>query len=226
MSERAEPQPIVLVVDDEPSVRDYLSSLFQSVGLEAKTFTSTPEFLQYTLPERPTCLVLDVRLPGLSGLDLQLALAKADINIPIIFLTGYGDIPMSVQAIKAGAVEFLTKPFHEQDMLHAVEIGLQQDRNRRKNSSEVSKLKANYNSLTPREQEIMRHVTAGRMNKQIAGQIGLSEMTVKMHRGNMMRKIGANSLAELVRMADALGVRVENAGTYRKYSRMAGQPRD
>lgn len=208
MSARAEPQPIVFVIDDDVSVREGLSALFRSVGLQAKAFASATEFLQSKVaPDGPSCMVLDVRLPGLSGLDFQSELTKANIQIPIIFITGHGDIPMTVRAMKAGAVEFLPKPFRDQDMLDAVQNGLEQDRERRKRASDTSKLKASFDMLTPREREIMAFVTAGLMNKQIAGEIGVSEVTVKLHRGNVMRKMGAKSLAELVRMADALGVR-------------------
>jgi FixJ family two-component response regulator len=202
-----EAQPVVLVIDDDASLREALSSLFRSVGLQVRTFGSAQEFLQNGAPDGPSCLVLDVRLPGLSGLDFQAELAKADIHIPIVFMTGYGDIPMTVRAMKAGAVEFLPKPFRDQDMLDAVQIGLEQDRNRRKSAGDISKLKAAFDALTPREQEIMGYVTAGLMNKQIAGELKVSEITVKVHRGNVMRKMNAKSLAELVRMADALGVR-------------------
>jgi len=181
--------------------------LFRSVGLHVQVFGSAPEFLQSKLPDGPSCLVLDIRLPGLSGLDFQFELAKANIQIPIVFMTGHGDIPMTVRAMKAGAVEFLPKPFRDQDMLDAVQTGLERDRARRKSASDSSKLKASFDSLTPREQEIMGFVAEGLMNKQIAGEIGVSEITVKVHRGNVMRKMGAKSLAELVRMADALGVR-------------------
>jgi len=207
MTTAAEPQPTVFVIDDDEALRTALSSLFRSVGLQVKALASAPEFLQIRLPEGPSCLVLDVRLPGLSGLDFQAELNKANIHIPIIFMTGHGDIPMTVQAMKAGAVEFLPKPFRDQDMLDAVQIGLEQDRKRRKSASDTSKLKSNFVSLKPREQEIMAFVTAGLMNKQIAGEIGVSEITVKVHRGNVMRKMDAKSLAELVRMADALGIR-------------------
>src|SRR5271155_1820009 len=198
MTTAAEPLPTVFVIDDDASLRTALSSLFRSVGLQVKALASAPEFLQMRLPEGPTCLVLDVRLPGLSGLDFQAELNKANIQIPIIFMTGHGDIPMTVQAMKAGAVEFLPKPFRDQDMLDAVQVGLEQDRKRRKSASDTSKLKSNFDSLTPREQEIMAFVTAGLMNKQIAGEIGVSEITVKVHRGNVMRKMDAKSLAELV----------------------------
>jgi len=205
---RAESQQIVFVIDDDVSVREGLSALFRSVGLQVKTFASAAEFLQSgQLPDSPSCMVLDVRLPGLSGLDFQAELAKANIQIPIVFITGHGDIPMTVRAMKAGAVEFLPKPFRDQDMLDAVQAGLERDRHRRERAGNTSKLKASYDVLTPREREIMALVTAGLMNKQIAGEIGVSEVTVKLHRGNVMRKMGAKSLAELVRMADALGVR-------------------
>jgi FixJ family two-component response regulator len=207
MNGRPEPQPIVFVIDDDASLREALSSLFRSVGLQVKTFASASEFLQFKLPDNPTCLVLDVRLPGLSGLDFQTELAKARVDIPIVFMTGHGDIPMTVRAMKAGAVEFLPKPFRDQDMLDAVQIGLERDRSRRKNAGDAAKLKASFDTLTSREQEIMGLVTAGLMNKQIAGELGVSEITVKVHRGNVMRKMGAKSLADLVRMADALGVR-------------------
>ena len=207
MNARPEPQPLVFVIDDDASLREALSSLFRSVGLQVKTFASASEFLSFQLPDGPTCLVLDVRLPGLSGLDFQTELAKAQIDIPIVFMTGHGDIPMTVRAMKAGAVEFLPKPFRDQDMLDAVQIGLERDRSRRKNAGDAAKLKATFDTLTSREQEIMGLVTAGLMNKQIAGELGVSEITVKVHRGNVMRTMGAKSLADLVRMADALGVR-------------------
>jgi len=200
-------KPIVFVIDDDISVREGLSALFRSVGLDVKAFASAADFLQSKLPDGPSCMVLDVRLPGLSGLDFQAELTKANIQIPIVFMTGHGDIPMTVRAMKAGAVEFLPKPFRDQDMLDAVQTGLEQDRERRKRAGDTSKLQASFDTLTPREREIMALVTAGLMNKQIAGEIGVSEVTVKLHRGNVMRKMGAKSLAELVRMADALGLR-------------------
>ena len=202
-----EPAPTVFVIDDDASLREALSSLFRSIGLQVKAFASAPEFLQHTLPDGPCCLVLDVRLPGLSGLDFQTELAKANIDIPIVFMTGHGDIPMTVRAMKAGALEFLPKPFRDQDMLDAVQVGLDRDRDRRKSAGDAAKLKSSFDSLTAREQEIMGFVTTGLMNKQIAGELGVSEITVKVHRGNVMRKMGAKSLADLVRMADALGVR-------------------
>jgi len=206
-SEGPEQQPVVFIIDDDAAVRQGLANLLRSVGLRVTTYESTTGFVQSKLPDVPSCLILDVRLPGLSGLDFQAELAKADIHIPLIFMTGHGDIPMTVRAMKAGAVEFLTKPFREQDMLDAVQLGLQRDRVRRGSSNAAARLKANHASLTPREQEILGLVTAGLMNKQIAGQIGVSEITVKVHRGNVMRKMGAKSLAELVRMAEALGIR-------------------
>lgn len=207
MTAAAAPEPTVLVIDDDASLREALSRLFRSVGLKVKTFASAPEFLREKLPDGPSCLVLDVRLPGLSGLDFQAELAKAHIDIPIIFMTGHGDIPMTVRAMKAGALEFLPKPFRDQDMLDAVQTGLERDRDRRHSATDAARLRASFSSLTAREQEIMGYVTAGMMNKQIAGELGVSEITVKVHRGNVMRKMEAKSLAELVRMADALGIR-------------------
>jgi FixJ family two-component response regulator len=197
--------PIVYVIDDDAAVRQSLDTLFRSVGLQVAVFPSGPEFLRSHLPEAPSCLVLDVRLPGPSGLDFQIVLAHARIHIPIVFMTGHGDIPMSVQAMKAGAVEFLTKPFRDQDMLDAVRKALERDRARRESDSAASRLRSSYVTLTPREQEVMELVAAGLMNKQIAGTLGLSEITVKVHRANVIRKMGARSVADLVRMADALG---------------------
>jgi len=207
----SEAESIVFVVDDDASVRQALQSLFQSVGLQAQVFGSTAEFLSSDLPDVASCLVLDVRLPGVSGLDFQNELAKARILVPIIFITGHGDIPMSVKAMKAGAVEFLTKPFRDQELLDAIGIALNLDRTRRENAKAVSNLRALFESLTPREREVMALVTAGLMNKQIAAQLDVSEVTVKVHRGNAMGKMRARSLAELVRMADALGIRRANA---------------
>jgi FixJ family two-component response regulator len=208
---RSEAESIVFVVDDDASVRQALQSLFRSVGLQAQTFGSTAEFLNAKLPDVASCLVLDVRLPGISGLDFQSELAKAKIHVPIIFITGHGDIPMSVKAMKAGAVEFLTKPFRDQELLDAIQVALNRDRTRRQNDNAVSSLRALYESLTPREREVMALVTAGLMNKQIAAQLNVSEITVKVHRGNAMGKMGARSLAELVRMADVVGIRRANA---------------
>jgi FixJ family two-component response regulator len=204
-------EPTVFVVDDDESMREALRSLFRSVRLRVETFGSGADFLRSKLPDVASCLVLDVRLPGLSGLDFQAELAKANINIPIIFMTGHGDIPMSVQAMKAGAVDFLTKPFRDQDMLDAVAAALERDRNRRKDERQMSDLRARLEGLTEREREVMGFVTAGLMNKQIAGELGLSEITVKIHRGHVMRKMAARSLADLVRMAELLGVRRTNS---------------
>ena len=199
--------PVVFVVDDDPAVREALSSLFRSVGMRVELFSSAAEFLRTALPETDCCLVLDVRLPGLSGLDFQAQLAKASINVPIVFMTGHGDIPMTVRAMKAGAVEFLTKPFRDQDMLDAVQLAFARDHARRESEKATSGLRASFDTLTAREQEIMALVAAGLMNKQIAAEIGVSEITVKFHRGNVTRKMGARSVADLVRMADMLGVR-------------------
>ena len=207
MPDASDPQPMVFVVDDDPSLRNALSNLFRSVGLRAEVFASAPEFLQSKLPDVPSCLVLDVRLPGPSGLDFQAELAKANIHIPIIFMTGHGDIPMTVRAMKAGAVDFLTKPFRDQDMLDAVSAAIERDRKRRRDAKVLSDLKAHFEALTPREQEVLALVASGLMNKQIAAEIGLAEITVKIHRGNIMKKMGARSLADLVRMAELLGVR-------------------
>jgi FixJ family two-component response regulator len=198
--------PTVLVVEDDESVRRALSNLFQSVGLEVQLFGSATDMLQGKLPATASCLVLDVRLPGLSGLDFQTELAKANIHIPIIFMSGHGDIPMTVRAMKGGAVDFLTKPFRDQDMLDAVGAAIDRDRKRRETEKLVSDLQARFETLTAREREIFAFVSSGLMNKQIAGELGLAEITVKIHRGHITRKMGAKSLAELVRQAEALGI--------------------
>jgi FixJ family two-component response regulator len=203
-------RPIVFVVDDDASMRKGLSNLIRSVDLRVEAFASAPEFLEAKLPDVPCCLVLDIRLPGVSGLDFQTKLAAAKIEIPIIFMTGHGDIPMTVRAMKAGAIEFLTKPFRDQDMLDAIQIALERDRTRHEKESVVAVLRRKFDSLTPREQQVMICVTGGLMNKQVAGEIGITENTVKVHRGNVTKKMGAKSLAELVRMADVLGVRRVN----------------
>ena len=202
--------PMVFIVDDDESLRESLGSLFRSVGLRVELFGTAPEFLSAALPDVPSCLVLDVRLPGLSGLDFQSELVRANVRIPIIFMTGHGDIPMSVRAMKAGAVEFLTKPFRDQDMLDAVQLALAKDRLRCDNEQANIDLKSRFAGLTKREREVMALVTAGLMNKQIAARIGLSEITVKVHRGNVTRKMGARSLAELVKMAETLGINDES----------------
>ncbi len=207
MSGQADPQSVVFVVDDDPSMRNAMQLLFKSVGLQAEVFATTVEFLQRGPADIPCCLVLDVRLPGLSGLDFQTELAKANNQVPIVFMTGHGDIPMSVKAMKAGAIEFLPKPFRDQDMLDAVRLGLERDRVRREGEKATSDVRDKFASLTQREREVMAFVTAGLMNKQIAGEMQLAEITVKLHRGSVMRKMGAKSVADLVRMADLVGIR-------------------
>ena len=205
--EWSEAQSTVFVIDDDASVRQALQSLLRSVGLQVQVFGSAAEFLNTRLPDVVSCLVLDVRLQGVSGLDFQSELAKAKIHVPIIFITGHGDIPMSVKAMKAGAVEFLTKPFRDQELLDAIGVALNLDRTRRENDKAAQNLQALFQSLTPREREVMALVTAGLMNKQIAAQLNISEVTVKVHRRNAMEKMGARSLADLVRMAGVLGIR-------------------
>ncbi|HXQ67765.1 MAG TPA: response regulator transcription factor [Alphaproteobacteria bacterium] len=200
-----EEQPAVVVIDDDPSVRKALDRLLRSVGLEARLFASTEEFLASELTDSPTCIVLDVRLPGESGLALQRDLAAANNRLPIIFITAYGDIPMSVQAMKAGAVEFLAKPFRDQELLDAIHLALEKDRARRAEDREKAQLRERFDTLTAREREVMALVVAGRLNKQIAAELGISETTAKIHRGQVMRKMRAAGLVELVRMADQLG---------------------
>lgn len=206
-----EEQPIVFVVDDDASVREAVEDLLRSVGLAVKSFWSAQEFLQFDRPDEPGCIVLDVRLPGASGLELQRALTKAGIQLPIIFISGHGDIPMSVRAMKSGAVEFLTKPLHEQELLDAVQLGIERDRVRRRDVDIVADLQARFKSLTLREREVFALVIAGLPNKVIAAQLKLSEMTVKVHRSQITRKMRSKSLVDLVRMADKLGISTANS---------------
>jgi FixJ family two-component response regulator len=206
MNDKSKPLQAVFVVDDDESMRVALGYLFQSMNLPVKAFSSAAELLNSKLPDIASCLVLDIRLPGVSGLEFQDVLAKAGIHIPIIFITGHGDIPMTVKAMKAGAVDFLTKPFRDQDMLDAVTRALDQDRKRREGETAVSGLRTRLESLTPRQSEVLTLVTSGLMNKQIAGQLNVSEITVKIHRGQVMKKMEARSLAELVKMAELLGI--------------------
>jgi FixJ family two-component response regulator len=199
-------QPVVFVIDDDASVRDALADLLRSVGLGVQSFASTQEFVQSNRPDAPGCIVLDVRLPGPSGLEFQRTLTESSIHLPIIFISGHGDIPMSVRAIKSGAIEFLTKPLREQELLDAIQVGIERDRSRRQEAKIVAELQARFNSLTLREREVFTLVVTGRPNKQIAAQLELSEMTVKVHRSQITRKMQARSLVNLVRMADKLGV--------------------
>jgi FixJ family two-component response regulator len=201
-----EEQPVVFVIDDDESLRNTLKRLFRVIGLRVETFATAAEFLKSKLPDAPTCLVLDVRLPAISGLDFQAELVKADNKIPIIFMTGHGDIPMTVKAMKAGALDFLPKPFHDQDMVDAVQRALERDRARRQAERDNAQLRANFESLSQREREVMAYIAEGLMNKQIAAHLGLAEITVKLHRSSLMRKMNARSVAELARMAQILGI--------------------
>jgi len=199
-------EPIVFVVEDDASMGRALSNLFQSVGLQVEVFGAASEMLQSKLPDVASCLVLDIRLPGLSGLDFQTELAKANIHIPIIFMTGHGDIPMSVRAMKGGAIDFLTKPFRDQDMLDAVVKAIEHDRERREADRVVTDVRTLFETLSTREREVMALVSTGLMNKQVAAELGLAEITVKIHRGHVMKKMGARSLADLLRQAELLGI--------------------
>ena len=206
MQEPQESDALIAIVDDDPSARQGLQRLVRSVGWKAETFASAQEFLAHARIEPPSCVVLDLQLPGLSGLDLQKRMAEAGLETPIVFLTGHGNIPASVQAIKAGAVEFLTKPFDEQDLLRAIQEAIERDRRTRKRHADMRDLRERYESLTPREQEIILQVVSGLLNKQIAADLKITEDTVKFHRGHIMRKMRADSLADLVRMAQSLGI--------------------
>lgn len=207
------PSPLVCVIDDDESVRTALDSLLRSIGLQTVTFQSPLHYLAQRPSESPHCLVLDVRMPGMSGLEFQRRLKESGEEVPIIFLSGHADVPAAVSAMKAGAIEFLTKPFREQDLLDAITAALDRDHQRRVEAASLATLRKAYDSLTSREREVMAHVIDGRMNKQIAGRLGLSEVTVKMHRGRVMRKMQVMSVADLVRMAERLGIRASHAGT-------------
>ena len=205
-SKRAKVKPVVFIIDDDADVREGLRALLQSVSLDCEAFSSTSDFLQHKHPDTVSCLILDVRLPGLSGLDFQRELASTRVGIPVIFLTGHGDIPMSVRAIKAGAVEFLTKPVREQDLLDAVRTALENDRVRREEEERLQSIKTRFESLSDRERKVMSFVTAGKLNKQIAGEMNLSEVTIKVHRHNLMRKLDVRTVPDLVRIAEIFGV--------------------
>jgi FixJ family two-component response regulator len=207
MQSAREPGPVIAIVDDDPSVREGLLSLIRSAGWRAVAFASAQEFLDRRGSEAPSCLVLDLQLPGPSGLDLQRRMAEAELDIPIVFLTGHGNIPASVQAMKAGAIEFLTKPVEEEDLLRAIREAIERDRHTRQEHAEMHDLQGRYETLTPREREVMQQVTSGLLNKQVAAEMNITEFTVKIHRGQVMRKMRADSLPDLVRMADSLGIR-------------------
>jgi FixJ family two-component response regulator len=209
MPAMSEDEPTIVVIDDDPDILEALGALLRSVGWQVKLLSSVPEFIAAGRPKGPTCLVLDVRLRGRSGLDFQRELASANVHLPIVFVTGHGDIPMSVQAMKGGAVEFLTKPFRDQDLLDAIRVGLARDRAWLAAAETLAGLRARFETLTPRERNVMALVVTGRLNKQIAGDLGISEITVKVHRGQVMRKMRAASLPELTRMADSLEIRRE-----------------
>jgi FixJ family two-component response regulator len=206
MAPMKEEQPIVYLIDDDESVREGIADLLRSVGHDVRTFGSVQQFIDSSRPDAPGCIVLDVRLPGMSGLEFQRTLIRSNIHIPVIFISGHADVPMTVRAIKSGAIDFLTKPVHEQQLLDTVQVGIEGDRARRKEAKVVAELRVRFDSLTPREREIFTLMICGRRNKQIAAQAGLSEMTVKVHRSHVMQKMQANSVVELVRIADQLGV--------------------
>jgi FixJ family two-component response regulator len=202
-----QPDAVIAIVDDDPSVREGLESLIRSVGWRVESYRSAQEFLARPRTEAPNCLVLDLQLPGLSGLDLQKRMAEVGLEIPIVFLTGHGNIPASVRAMKAGAVEFLTKPFDDEELLRAIQEAIERDRRTRQQHTEMHELQVRYESLTAREREVMQQVVSGLLNKQVAAELNITEFTVKVHRGQVMRKMRADSLADLVRMADKLGIR-------------------
>jgi FixJ family two-component response regulator len=214
----------VFVVDDDRSVREGLVDMIQSLGMQAKAFASAQQFLQHKRPDTPTCLVLDVRLPGLSGLDLQRQLGQSGQPIPVIFITGHGDIPMSVRAMKEGAVEFLTKPFRDQDLLDAIHQALKKDRTAREQRAKAAEVRRRYDTLTSREREVMQLVIAGMLNKQIAGELGTSEVTVKMHRGQVMHKMQAQSVVELLRMSETMAM-IATAPSQARGSKKSPLPR-